>query len=76
MNMTFVHQIICPTLQSILMDSYLFVYNIGACTTFDLMDKPHWYQLEGTDNFNKAGIPLYFSFQPIFEFRVRLCIDS
>ena len=24
----------------------------------------------------EGGIPLYFSFQPNFEFRVKLCIDS
>ena len=29
-----------------------------------------------TENLIEGGILLYFSFQPNFEFRVKLCIDS
>ena len=40
-----VHQIICPTLWSILMDYFTIVYLVGSCPMYDLMNILHWKRL-------------------------------
>ena len=41
-RMRCIHQIICPTLQSILMDYYTFVYLVESCPMYNLMNILHW----------------------------------